>query len=322
MIISVLALGDAFDTGLSAVLDTFSTANDLAATSSPGAPFEVRLCGVRRNLTTHQGFRITTEKATARVRPDVVVVPALGAKTPEALQVALVRPDVIEAGALLRRWSEKGTLVASACTSTFVVAASGLLDGRRATTTWWLAPLFRQRFPRVTLEDSEMVVASPGVVTAGAALAHLDLALYIVRQRSPALAAAVARYLTADVERSQGTFAIPDQMSHEDPIVESFERWARRHLVDRFSLQMAARSVGASARTLDRRMRDVLGKSPLSYVQDLRVERAVHLLRTSRASVDEVANRVGYADGVSLRNLLRRKIGRGLRELRGRPAAP
>jgi transcriptional regulator GlxA family with amidase domain len=73
-----------------------------------------------------------------------------------------------------------------------------------------------------------------------------------------------------------------------------------------------------SERTLARRMQTVLGKSPLAYFQDLRVERAVHLLRTSTASVEEIAAQVGYADGVTLRTLIRRKIGRGVRELRAR----
>ncbi len=78
------------------------------------------------------------------------------------------------------------------------------------------------------------------------------------------------------------------------------------------------RNIGASERTLARRLRGVLGKTPLSYFQDLRVDRAVHLLRTGNASVDQIAAQIGYADGVTLRALLRRKLGRGVRELRSR----
>ena len=100
-----------------------------------------------------------------------------------------------------------------------------------------------------------------------------------------------------------------------------FERWARKRLGDGFSLDEAARAVGASKRTLARRINDVLGKSPLSYFQDLRVERAVHLLRTSSDDVEKIAAAVGYADGVTLRTLLRRKLGRGVREIRSERAA-
>src|SRR5262249_59300593 len=97
-------------------------------------------------------------------------------------------------------------------------------------------------------------------------------------------------------------------------------RGAGGHLGDRFSLAQAARSVGASERTLARRLQAVLGKTPLGYVQDLRVERAMHRLHTSQDSVDAIAAEVGYGDGVTLRALLRRKTGRGGRELRGREA--
>ena len=82
------------------------------------------------------------------------------------------------------------------------------------------------------------------------------------------------------------------------------------------SLGEAAKAVGASKRTLARHMQDVLGKSPLSYFQSLRVERAVHLLKTGNASVEEIATRVGYADGATLRSLLRRRLNVGIKEIR------
>jgi transcriptional regulator GlxA family with amidase domain len=99
--------------------------------------------------------------------------------------------------------------------------------------------------------------------------------------------------------------------------VQRFEGWARLRLKDRFSLDAAARAAGASKRTLARRMQSVVGKSPLSYFQSLRIERAVHLLKTTERSVDEVAEQVGYADGATLRSLLRSRLNLGVREIRG-----
>ena len=101
-------------------------------------------------------------------------------------------------------------------------------------------------------------------------------------------------------------------------MVERFERWARGRLAEGFALDEAAAAVGTSKRTLARRMQGVLGKSPLAYFQDLRVERALHLLKTTSASVDQIAPQVGYAEGVTLRALLRRRLGHGVRELRAR----
>ena len=100
-----------------------------------------------------------------------------------------------------------------------------------------------------------------------------------------------------------------------------FERWARLRLAEGFSLDAAAQALAASKRTLQRRMEKTLGKTPLSYFQDLRVERAVHLLKTSGLSIERIAEMVGYADGVTLRTLLRRRLGRGVRELRGQRVA-
>lgn len=316
MRISVLVLDGVFDLGLAAILDTLGTADELSAASRGPTRFSLRRVGVRRRVTTSQGLHARLEPATLRDRPELVIVPALGAKTPETLAAALERPDVADAAELLRGWARAGSMVGAACTGTFVLARSGLLDGKSATTTWWLAPFFRERFPRVQLDDSRMVVESSRIVTAGAALAHLDLALWTIRRRSPQLAATAARYLLVDSRPTQAAYAIPDHLAHSDEIVHKFESWARRNLADRFSLEDAARSVGTSQRTLARRLQVVLGKSPLSYVQDLRVERAVHLLQTSSDSVEQIAAEVGYRDGVTLRSLLRRQTGRGIRELR------
>jgi len=268
---------------------------------------------------TQEALLTQPDLAAADVRPpDIALVPALGAKMPEALVARLARTDVRDAVATLQDWARVGATTGAACTSTFVLAESALLDGQRATTSWWLAPLFRQRYPRVTLDESRMLVNSGGFTTAGAALAHLDLALSVVRSRSPALAALAARYLLVEARGSQAEFVIPDHLAHADPVVERFEAWARRNLAHGFSLGDAALDVGTSERTLARRLRNVLGKTPLSYFQDLRIERAVHLLRTGSDSVDRIAAQIGYADGVTLRTLLRRKLGRGVRELRAR----
>jgi transcriptional regulator GlxA family with amidase domain len=99
-------------------------------------------------------------------------------------------------------------------------------------------------------------------------------------------------------------------------VVERFERWALENLCNGFSLDDASHAIGASPRTLARRLRAVLGKSPLSYFQDLRVERAVHLLQTTGESVERIASEVGYSDAVTLRNLLRRRLGRSASQLR------
>jgi len=302
-------LDDAFDTGLAALLDTFEAAVEL------GDPrFEVRAVGLRARVRTHHGFAVAAQ-APGRA-PDLAIIPALACKLPEQIVPALERPDVREAIDLLQRWHARGTRLAAACTGTFVLARTGVLDGRRATTTWWLGPAFRREFPRVDLDETQMVVADRGVVTAGAALAHLDLALAIIRDRSPSLASLVARHLVLDDRASQAPFVAASHVAYDDELVKKFEVWTRRHIAEPFELARAAKAVGASERTLQRRIRAVLGKRPIAFVQDLRLERAVHLITTSRDSVDAIAQAVGYEDGTTLRTLLRRRLKTGVRELR------
>jgi transcriptional regulator GlxA family with amidase domain len=310
MDVTVLALDDVFDSGLAVVCDTLATANELA--HGP-RPYRITVAGVRRRVRTSHGLAVPVVPPPRR--PELVIVPALGCKTPDTLTRALERADVADACAQLVAWRASGARIAGACTATWVLAQAGMLDGRRATTTWWLGAAFRARYPAVELTEDRMVVDAGGVVTAAAALAHVDLALWLVRRKSPSLAHATASHLVYETQPSQAAFAIPDHVAHDDAVVARFEDWARRHLGD-FTMTAAARAAGASERTLERRIRRVLGKSPVTFVQDLRVEAAVHRLRTTDESLDQIAARVGYEEGSTLRAVIRRRLGRGVRELR------
>ena len=242
-------------------------------------------------------------------------MPAPGVRQPERLIETLQRRDMCDAMAHLRAWRADGVGVGAACIGTFLLAEAGLLDNREATTTWSLSPFFRQRYPAVELNDSRMVVAADRLVTAGSAMGHLDLALWLLRQASPALATLVARFMLIDKRSSQAEYIIPDYLAHADPLVARFERWARENLSVGFSLQSAAAALAVGPRTLQRRTEAVLGKSPLAFFQDLRIERAQNLVSMGY-DLEKIASEVGYADSATLRALLRRRLGRGVRELR------
>jgi transcriptional regulator GlxA family with amidase domain len=317
MRISILALEGLFDTALTVMLDAFTLANKFSAGQMGGSPyFDVSIIGMRKRVRSAQGLTIPVRAVTADLKPDWVVVPALSTGTPEQLVPALARPDVIQAKAQLLKWRAEGALIAASCIGTFLVAETGLLDHREATTTWWLGPLFRQRYPHVLLDESRMLVPTDVGVTAGAAMGHLDLALWLIRRASPELAALVSRYLLADIRSSQAPYIIPNHLAQADPLIQRFELWSRDHLKAGFSLQEAADAMATSARTLQRRCQEVLGKSPLAYFQDLRVERAQSLLHGSGLDIDAIAAEVGYVDGATLRTLLRQRLGRGVRDLR------
>jgi transcriptional regulator GlxA family with amidase domain len=317
MRIAMLVLDGVFDTGLTVTRDALGLANKFSARLMGGAPhFDVTLVGVRRKIRSAHGLVIPVQPVTPALKLDWVIVPALSAGEPAQLLAALARPDMKQAQTQLQSWHAEGAQIAAACIGAFFVAEAGLLDHREATTTWWLAPLFRQRYPKVSLDESRMLVPTDIGVTAGAAMGHLDLALWLIRKTSPDLAMLVSRYLLADIRSAQAPYIIPNHLAQADPLVARFERWSRDRLKDGFSLQEAASALATSPRSLQRRCQAVLGKSPLAYFQDLRVERAQSLLHGSGLDVDAIAAEVGYVDGATLRSLLRQRLGRGVRDLR------
>jgi transcriptional regulator GlxA family with amidase domain len=223
MRLAVLALDGLFDTGLTVILDAVGLANRFSAQKTGSPRFSLSVVGVRRKVKSSHGLAIPVQAVTPRLKPDWVIVPALSTGTPEVLVPALSRQDVKDAKAQLLKWRAQGAQIAASCIGTFLLADTGLLDGREATTTWWLAPLFRQRYPNVLLDESRMLVPSDVGVTAGAAMGHLDLTLWLIRKASPELAAVVSRYLLADIRSSQAQYIIPNHLAQADPLIQRFE---------------------------------------------------------------------------------------------------
>jgi transcriptional regulator GlxA family with amidase domain len=315
--ITILALEGVFDTGLTVLLDAFATANDLGTLLLDTSPhFDVSTVGMRTPVHTARGLEVPVLPVASQTRPDWVIIPALNTRMPEELVKSLGRSDMLDAKQQLLTWHEEGAGIAASCIGTFLLAETGLLAGHEATTSWWLGPFFRQRYPEILLDESRMLVPASRLVTAGAAMGHLDLALWIIRKFSPELATLVARYMLADYRSQQAPYIIPEHLAHSDPLIENFERWARSQLSVGFSLQEAAKALATTPRTLQRRTEAVLGKSPLAFFQDMRVERAQHLVRTTNMDIEAIASQVGYVDGATLRTLLRRRLGLGVRELR------
>jgi transcriptional regulator GlxA family with amidase domain len=322
MRVSVLVVDRVFDSGLAAVLDVLRTADALRGElPSPPPAWQVRCVAPdgRTPVRTAAGHTVDATPLAAAGPTDLLVVPGLWCPRAERLTewVASTDADPVRAAVLTAR--AQGARLAAACAGTFVLGEAGVLDGLPATTSWWLAPAFRKRYPRVALDESRMVVPTPGVTTAGAALAHLDLALALVRATSPALAELTSRYLVLDSRPSQASYAIPGHLARTDPLVDAFERRLRGRLDEPLRLAQTARELGVSERTLQRAVRAALGVTPVRFAQQIRLEQAVHLLRTTDLPLDTIARRVGYENGTTLATLLRRRLGTTPGLLRDRP---
>ncbi len=320
MHVGMYVLDGVFDSGLAVVSDILRTANDLLTVEGSSlAPWSLTLLGASTQARTNSGLLASTTPVQEVDEPiDVLVVPAMGVKRPDEVVAAAAAPGTRPARDLLRAAHDAGTPVAVACTSTFLLAQAGVLDGLPATTSWWLGPVFRAHYPKVHLDEDRTLVSCGGVTTAGAAFAHIDLALSMVVSRSPAVADLVSRHLLLDARPSQAMYAMPALMAGYHPLVAAFERWVRAHLAGPVSIAEGARALAVSERTLQRSVAQTLGMSPVDLVQELRIDEATRLLRTTSLSVEAVAGAVGYRNAATLRQLIRRRRNTTVGQIRDR----
>ncbi len=305
----VTAVPGGFDSALTTVLDVLGTAESLRADVDPDIPpIEVVIAGVGKTARTRRGLLVPIEHHLEERGVDgldLLLVPALGVLDEEAVQTVLELPETRRVREVLQGLgAEDRPRLAGGCTGTFLLAEAGCLDGMRATTSWWLSELFGARYPDVELDMSQMVVDSGTIITAGAAFAHIDLAIELVAGVSPRLADEVARHLLIDERPARSVNAALVHLGRTDRLVVEFEDWVRDHLSEAMNLDDAARSLGTTRRTLERRTREGVGLTPLQLVQRMRIERATHLQRTTELSAGQIAFAVGYRDASTLRRLL------------------
>lgn len=296
--VAIIEIPGAMASSVAITHDVLATANRISAVAGRPAPFKA--IPVR--------FGPTADRSKMR-RADLLIVPGLGIAEPDDLDRKLRSAPCRRAQSLLADSFAHGAAVAASCASTFLLAEAGILDGRRATTTWWLAPIFRQRYPSVDLVTDRIVVDDWPAATAGAALAQMDLMLAIVaRSAGGGLARACANYLLLEERRSQAPFMAVGYLARQDPKIARAESWIRKNVARDFAMDELAQSVALSPRTFARRISAVCGVTPIQFVQRIRIEIARHLLETTRLPVDEIARRVGYAEASTLRRLMRRDM--------------
>jgi transcriptional regulator GlxA family with amidase domain len=200
----------------------------------------------------------------------------------------------------------------SICTGAFVLAAAGLLDGRRATTHWQLTDVFRQMFPRVTLDPDVLFVHDGRILTSAGAASGVDVCLHLIREdHGSELANTVARRCVVPPFRDGGQAQYIEQPVPRTGAASTAatRAWALERLDEQLTLADLAAHAGMSLRTFARRFDDEVGLSPGRWLIQQRVTRARHLLESSDLPVDQIAGRVGFATGASLRRHLHAAIG-------------
>lgn len=314
--IHLLVFQGVLDASLGISLSIFQTANSVLRALRQPAVFEVTVTAMRSGqFVTGAGLTLQIPKAVTDLEtPDLLLLPGNFLSTPKDMDDWLASPEVVDACHYLKSVSgarsAASCAVAASCVATFVLAQAGLLKDRQATTVWWLARQFRQRFPGVKLDMQRMVVQDGRITTAGAALAQGDLVLQLISQYAGAqLAHTCARYLLMDERGSQSGYAMLQQMALQDPQMRQAESWVRKRLERQIRISDLAQALHLTPRTLARRFESALGMTPLQFVQRLRIDHALHLLQTTSQSLEVIAPQVGYADSNALRRLIRREVG-------------
>lgn len=237
---------------------------------------------------------------------DVLLVPgAMGEHPRGLLDAATLQPEI----EYIRAMHARGVRIAASCSGTILLARTGLLDGRRATTSWWLGAQFRQHFPKVKLDIDQILVEDERIITTGAATAILNLVVRLIGEvAGQELASQVGRMLVIDSERqSQAPYVSMALIERpRTSLAEKAERVLRRTLDKDISVALLAEQCDTSERNLLRHFKAHYGCSPLEYIQRLRVERAKALLETTHLGFDEVVERCGYRDTSSFRKLFKR----------------
>jgi len=310
----ILALDGVMDSSLAITLDVLRAAQSIGAHSKTPAPFQIRVLSARARLQTGCGLKLRTDGSfrqalSSGALPQWVVVPALG-EYGSALVAHLSRPDAVQAQRLLRSLHASKVRIGASCAAVFVLAEAGLLAQREATTTWWLAAAFRERYPDVRLDERRMVVRDGHLLTAGSAFSQLDLMLALLGDLvGVRVADLCARYLLIDRRPSQARYMVASHLRSHDAAVATAERWIDDHLAEPITVRALSQAVAMSEKTFSRKVRAAVGVSPVKLIQRRRLLLATHLIETTQASIEEVAARVGYRDSTALRRLIRRDLG-------------
>lgn len=265
--------------------------------------YRFRVCALERGaLRATGGLTITPQyRIEALSRAGTIVIP--GWPTDHQPPDQLIR--------ILRRAHTRGARLISVCSGAFVIAATGLLDGRRATTHWRYAAKLARMYPKITVEPDVLYVDEGDVLTSAGSAAGIDLCLHIIRKDfGEHVANQVARRLVVYPHRDGGQAQFVERAVPKDdrPWLAALLEWTEKHLAEELSVERLAKQAGMSKRTLSRRFAERAGTSPVEWVIGLRLARAKQLLEKTTRSIEEVADESGFGSAPTLRHHFRERL--------------
>lgn len=297
--VAVLALDKVIPFDLSTPIEVF------ARTRLPdGRPaYRVRVCGVTPTVDAGAFALQPPWGLDALADADTIILPG-------CTEPSTVPEEVLDA---LRQAAARGTRIASICSGAFILAATGLLDGHRATTHWLGAAVLAVRHPAIDVDPAVLYVDNGQFLTSAGAAAGLDLCLHMIRRdHGSAVAADAARLSVMPLEREggQAQFIVHDQPpTPRGSVLEPVLRWMEDNFAKDLTLDDVAAHAGMSTRTLNRRFREQTGTTPLQWLHRTRIRQAQYLLEATDHPLDRIATQVGFCSPTAFRDRFKRIVG-------------
>ncbi|MFN8302014.1 MAG: helix-turn-helix domain-containing protein [Saprospiraceae bacterium] len=286
----------------------FSAANMFLTQAGRLPLFDVQLVALRRDVGLDQG--LFTVHADALIddiqRTDLIIIPALFGDVQQAIAANEAFIPWI------RRQYEQGAELASLCIGAFLLAATGLLHGKKCSTHWAYSGLFRQMFPEVCLVDDKIVTEEQHIYSSGGASSYWNLLLYLLEKYTDrSMAIQAAKYFAIEIDRgSQSAFMIFNgQKHHDDEPIRQAQHFIESHVADRISVDELAARVAIGRRNFERRFKKATHNTPVEYIQRVKMEAAKKHLESGRLNVNEVMYEVGYSDLKAFRSVFKKVTG-------------
>lgn len=305
---------------LSSIIGSYkilSRANAYWQESGHEVMFKIELAGISEEVNYYDGlFSVKPHKHISAVgHTNLVIIPSLNHNYDKA----------IEGNQMLTNWIVKqyqqGAEIASMCTGAFLLAATGLLDGKSCSTHWVVADNFRTRFPKVNLKTDQLITDENGIYTNGGAYSFLNLLLYLIEKnfdRQTAIYCAKVFQIEMD-RHSQSSFIIfKGQKLHSDEMIKEAQSYLENNLNQKIAVEDLSARFAVGRRNFDRRFIKATGNTPIEYLQRAKIESAKRAFETSRKTINEVMYEVGYADAKAFREVFRKITGISPLEYRNR----
>ena len=292
---------------LFSAIEVFEKANDFHLTKENRPFYLVRLAGASLQQQIVNGvFSLQVAPLDDADKPGIIILPSFGEQDDFAIRKSKEALDWVV------RQYHQGAEVASLCTGTFLLAATGLLEGKVCATHWQAEAYFRQLFPELDLHTSKIVTDQQGVYTAGGAVSSLNLALYLVEKYSGREAALYcAKMLQIDIDRnSQSPFILFDGLKdHKDDTIRAMQEFIEQHVSDRLTVDQLAMQCAMDRINFSRRFKRATRLAPADYIQRVKMEAAKRKFESTSKNINEVMYEVGYVDVKAFRTLFKKVVG-------------